>query len=100
MDIFDFNKLKITKTEFIKKIKDILESAQHKVVIIIPTITDIEDLEVYNLRSSINLNIGCFINIGIDRHMELLDELESFDNIKIRNYEGQDRWVILRDGEE
>lgn len=100
LDIYDFSKLKITKAQFIKKIRNILERAQHKVVVITPTITDLEDLEVYNVRSSINLNIGCFIDIEMDRHEELLEELKSFRNIQIRNYEDQDRWVVLRDGEE
>jgi len=100
LDIDTFSRLKITKTKFVKKIREILKRAQHKVVVITPTITDLEDLEVYNVRSSINLNIGCFIKIEIDKHLELLEELESFRNIQIRNYEDQDRWVILRDGEE
>jgi len=100
LDIFDFSKLKITKAQLLKKIREILERAQHKIMLTVPIITDLEDLEVYNVRAGVNMNITCFIDIGLDNHEELLEEHESLRNIDIRNFEGKDRWVIYRDGEE
>lgn len=46
------------------------------------------------------MNLAAFINLGIEKHMELLEELDSFENIQIRNYDGEDRYGILRDDED
>lgn len=100
LDIVDFNELRITESEFKKKMRDVLKRAHHNVTIIAPKITDFEDLKIYNVRSSVNLNLAASINLGIEKHMELLEELDSFENIQIRNCEGEDRFGVLRDGEE
>lgn len=90
----------ISKSEIIEKMRDILQNALHKVMIITPNILDLQDLHVYEVKSSISMNIACSVNEGIDEHTELLDELLSLDNIVLRNYEREDRYVITRDGEE
>ena len=46
------------------------------------------------------MQISCLIDPGIEVHSELLEEFESLDNISLRSYEGQDRYVIIQDGEE
>ena len=98
--IFDFNKLRVTESESKKKMRDILKKAHHSVTLIAPKITDFEDLKIYVVKSSVNLNLAALINLEIEKHMELLEELESFENVQIRNYEGEDRYGLLRDGEE
>ena len=52
------------------------------------------------MRSSVNIKISCEINQGIEEHVELLDEYESLDNISMRHFDGADRYVTNRDGEE
>jgi len=60
----------------------------------------LQELYLYELRSSVSMKIACSINPGIEEHSELLEEFESLDNISLRNYERKDRYVITRDGEE
>ncbi|MFX0011501.1 MAG: hypothetical protein ACFE9R_14405 [Candidatus Hermodarchaeota archaeon] len=96
----EFSNLNLKKEEFIKKFRAVLERSQLKAMIIVPTLKDIEELEVYNVKSGVNLNIACFNDFMVEENKQLFEELESFGNIEIRNYEGVDRWVILRDGEE
>ncbi|MFO7794687.1 MAG: hypothetical protein ACQERB_00870 [Promethearchaeati archaeon] len=98
--IIDYTKVEITKDQIIEKMRDILGKALHNVMIAVPSIIDLQDLYLYEIRSSVNMKISCLINPGIELHSELLEELESLDNISIRLYEGEDRFVILRDGEE
>ena len=90
----------ISKSEIIEKMRDILQKALHKVMIVTPNILDLQDLHLYEMRSSVSINIACLVNQGIDEQSELLDELLSLDNISIRNYEREDRYVLTRDGEE
>ena len=90
----------ISKSEIIEKMRDILQKALHKVMIVTPNILDLQDLHLYEMRSSVSINIACLVNQGIDEHSELLDELLSLDNISLRNYEREDRYVLTRDGEE
>lgn len=100
LNIDDLNKIKVTKAQFLTKIKEILENSRHRIMLTVPRITDLEDLELYNVRSSVNIKIACYINTGFDTHLRHVKDLESFENIEIRNYEDQDRWVIYRDGKE
>jgi chromosome segregation ATPase len=98
--IVDFTNIKITKSEIIEEMKNILQGALHSVTITVPKIDDLQDLFLYEVRSSVNMKISCEINPGIEEHAELLDEYESLDNISIRNFDGADRYIINRDGEE
>ncbi|MFW9875140.1 MAG: hypothetical protein ACFFG0_18705 [Candidatus Thorarchaeota archaeon] len=99
--IVDFTDIQITKMEILEKMRDILQNnAMANVTIIVPSIVDLQDLYLYELRSSVAMNIACSINPGIDEHAELLQEFESLDNISIKNYEQGDRYGVVRDGEE
>jgi hypothetical protein len=70
------------------------------VTIVVHSIEDLQELYLYELRSSVTMNIACLINPTNTEHSELLDEFESLDNISLRNYERRDRYVVTRDGEE
>lgn len=85
---------------FVKNFKEILERTQHRVVVIFPVIKDIEAIEIYNVRSGVNFSLACFIDKESEEDMDLFEELEGFENLEVRNYSEEDRWVILRDGEE
>jgi len=98
--IIDFTKTEITKSEILIKMREILEKGLHNVMIVVPTIVDLQELYLYEVKSSVNIRISCLINPGIDEHSELLDEFTSLDNISLRSYEREDRYVLVRDGEE
>ncbi|MFX0073260.1 MAG: hypothetical protein ACFFAO_19445 [Candidatus Hermodarchaeota archaeon] len=98
--IIDFTSVKISREEIIKEMKSILEKAVHSVIIAIPKIEDLNELYLYEVRSSVAMKISCEINPGIEEHIELLDEYESLDNISLRNFDGADRYILNRDGEE
>jgi sugar-specific transcriptional regulator TrmB len=93
-------KTSITRSEILKEIKEMLAKAQRNVLIIAPTILDIEDLHIYTLKSSINLNIAGLVDFGAPGHEELIREIEVLANITIGNYDKRDMWALLRDGEE
>ena len=98
--IIDFSNSVISTKEIFDKMKEMLEKAVHTVTISVPYIVDLQDLYLYEVRSSVSMKITCQINQDIQEHAELIDEYESFDNISIRNFESADRYIIIRDGEE
>lgn len=100
IDVLHFSKFKITKSEFIKTMWEILDNTQHNVMIIVPFISDLEVLEVFKMSSSVNIRIACSINPASEEHLELLKKYTNINQIKIRNYPGEDRYIILRDGED
>ncbi len=100
IDILHFNKLKITKSEFIKTMWEVLDNSQHNVMIVVPFISDLEVLEVFKMSSVINIRIACSINPESVEHLELLKKYTNINQITLRNYSGGDRYIILRDGEE
>jgi len=92
--------LDIPKTDILKKMREILGNAVHNVTIAVPDINDLQDLYLYEVHSSINVKIMCNIDPNREDDAELLEELESLDNVTIRLYEDRDRFLIDRDGEE
>ncbi|MHA2049831.1 MAG: hypothetical protein ACW986_09475 [Promethearchaeota archaeon] len=93
-------KTNITRSEILKEIKEVLENAQSRVLLTVPSVVDLEDLQVYSLKSSTHVDIACYVDFSLKEHREIVNELEHLGNIYIRNYVGKDRWSILRDGEE
>ncbi|MFX1480888.1 MAG: hypothetical protein ACFFCI_22615 [Promethearchaeota archaeon] len=100
LNIYDYSNLKVSKGQFLNNFREVLGRAKHKIMLTVPRITDLEDLELYNIRSSVNMSISCYVDIGMTAHLDLIEEFDNFENIEIRNYKYQDRWAILRDNEE
>lgn len=98
--IIDFTRANIPKSEILEKMREMLPNSISNVTIVVPDIEDLQELYLYEVRSSVSMNIACSINPGIDQHSELLQEFESLDNISIKNYEQRDRYGIVRDAEE
>ncbi|MFX0076723.1 MAG: hypothetical protein ACFE96_14865 [Candidatus Hermodarchaeota archaeon] len=98
--IIDSTFREIPKSDILKKIREILGNAVHNVTIAVLDINDLQDLHLYEVRSSVNMKIMCNIDPSLEEDAELLEELESLDNITIRLYEDRDRFLIDRDGEE
>lgn len=98
--IIDWTDIEITKTDILNKMRDILSKALHNITIAVPDIKDLQELHLYEVRSSVNMKISSLIDPSLQEDAELLEEFESLDNISIRLYEQKDRFVIDRDGEE
>ncbi|MEJ2279703.1 MAG: hypothetical protein P8Y70_18460 [Candidatus Lokiarchaeota archaeon] len=98
--IINFTNSNIPKSVIIEKMREILHDASHNVTITVPLITDLPDLYLYEVRANVSMKVSCQINLSLKKHTVLLDELESLDNISIRRYHGEDRYVVLKDGEE
>ncbi|MFX1496094.1 MAG: coiled-coil domain-containing protein [Promethearchaeota archaeon] len=98
--IIDWTAIEIPKSRILEKMKEILMKALHNVTIAVPNIKDLQKLYLYEVKSSVNMKISCLIDPSLEDDAELLEEFESLDNISIRMYEGEDRYIIDRDGEE
>jgi len=98
--IIDSTFREIPKAVILKKMRAILGKAVHNVTIAVLDINDLQDLHLYEVRAHVNVKIMCNIDPSLEDDAELLEELESLDNITIRLYEDRDRFLIDRDGEE
>ncbi len=98
--IIDFTDVEIPKEAILRNMKDILQEGKHNVMITVPSLEDLQNLYLYEVRSSVSLKISCAINIGKGDQSNLLEEFQSLDNISLRNYGGEDRFSINRDGAE
>ena len=98
--IIDSTHLEIPKKMILEKMKEILMKALHNVTIVVPNIRDLQELTLYEVRSSVIIKVSTSIDITLEEDAEILEELESLDNITIRMFESEDRYVIDRDGEE
>ncbi|MHA2281141.1 MAG: hypothetical protein ACXAC5_09845 [Promethearchaeota archaeon] len=98
--IVDFTHANISKPEILQKMREILPNANASLMIVTPKIEDLQELYWYEIKSSVNMRIACSIDPGIEEHAELLEEFESFNNITLRNYNMEDKYALVRDGEE
>ncbi len=81
--------------EILNKIKEISKRTISSILIVVPELKDIESINLYELKSSTSIKIACKVD-----HLEIFDELISLGNVKIKNYEREDRCGIIRDNEE
>ncbi|MHA2036743.1 MAG: hypothetical protein ACW98X_09940 [Promethearchaeota archaeon] len=100
LKIVDFTHANISKSEILEKMREILPNANASVMIVTPKLEDLQELYLYEVKASVSMRIACSINPGIDEHSELLEEFESLDNITLKNYNMEDKYVLVRDGEE
>ncbi|MHA1805699.1 MAG: hypothetical protein ACTSU4_14380 [Promethearchaeota archaeon] len=98
--IINYTHYELSRDDILSYMKKILDQALHKVIITTPTITDLQELYLYEIKSSVSMSISCFIDQSNPDDMELLEEFEHFDNINIRHFEEKDRYMMLKDGEE
>jgi len=98
--IIEFTHKSIHPSIILREMKGILDKTKHYVTVYVPEITDLFGLEVYEVRSSINIKAYCFYDLVLPNHNELIEEFDCFDNITIFLYNGKDRYVVLRDGED
>ena len=98
--IIDYTNIEILKEVILKQMRDILQNALHSVTIIVPNISDLQELHLYEVRAGINMKVCCEIDPEVEEQIDQLEEYESLDNITVKNFLGSDRYVILRDGEE
>ncbi len=89
----------LPKTSVLKVIKSILMQGLHTVILTTPNIEDIRDLDLYEIKPSVNIKVATYINPSNPDHQEILREL-TFDNIMIRIDDFKDRYCILSDGAE
>ncbi|MHA1338932.1 MAG: hypothetical protein ACTSRZ_09330 [Promethearchaeota archaeon] len=79
---------------------EIIGRSIHNVNITTPTIMDLAELQLYDLKASVNIKASCSIDISNEEHQEILQEMQALENVTLRSFTGKDRWVCLRDGEE
>ncbi|MCP4761711.1 MAG: hypothetical protein GY870_08015 [archaeon] len=90
----------LKKEDIMNKIIDMLNRSLHNVNITTPSILDLAELQLYDVKGTVNIKASCQIDTTEVEHQELLQEFEALDNISLRNFGENDRWVCLKDSEE
>lgn len=98
--IVDFTHANISKSEILEKMREIIPNSNASLLIVTPKIEDLQELYLYEVKASVSVRVACSINPGIEEHSELLEEYESLDNITLKNYNLEDKYALVRDGEE
>lgn len=81
-------------------INDEISKAKMRVLIVAPTITDINIDAIKARPSRINFRIATYINPAVPEHEVILQEMDKMDNVDYRNRTLQNLWGINRDYEE
>lgn len=89
----------LSKKSVLKEIKSIIMKGLHTIILTTPRIEDIRDLELFEIKPSVNIKVATWIDPSNPDHQEILREL-TFDNIIIRIDDFKDRYCILKDGAE
>ncbi len=98
--ITNYTDIEIPKEDILQKMREILQNGKHNVMITVPSLEDLQELYLYEVRSSVSLKISCSIDAKSGDQSNLLEEFQSLDNISLRNYSNGDRFSINRDGAE
>ncbi|MEJ2248206.1 MAG: hypothetical protein P8Y70_01060 [Candidatus Lokiarchaeota archaeon] len=81
-------------------INDELSKAKMRVLIVAPQITDVDLETIKSCPRHVNIRIAANINMASDVHKQMINQLDTFDNVDYRNRTLQNIWGINRDYEE
>jgi chromosome segregation ATPase len=93
------NAIYLSRDQVIQRFRDVLKEGLHNVNLCVPYIEDLSDLDLYEIKSTVNLKIACDIDSSNGKHVELMQEFQALDNISLRVYDGHDRWTLIKDNE-
>ncbi|MHA1713591.1 MAG: helix-turn-helix domain-containing protein [Candidatus Ranarchaeia archaeon] len=79
--------------------KDMVSRAKMNVMIVTPTIQDVDVDLVRNLPTRVNVRIATYVDRGDSKANQILRELGD-GNVTVRNYDTKDFWGIMVDGSE
>ena len=84
----------------IASINDALQEAKMRVLIIAPTLDDVDIRPVIAAKSTTNIRIACAIDLSNDKHLAILSVLDEHPNVTYRHYKGEVTiWGMNRDSE-
>ena len=82
------------------QINDAISRAKMRVLIVAPTLSDVDIEPLKNVRKHINIRICCSIYPDDPSHQQKMAYIDSTDNISYRDRKLQNLWGISRDYEE
>ncbi len=82
------------------QIIDASSRAKMKLLIIAPTLTDIDVQSILQAPKFINVRVAARIQTDDAKHRQILDSFASHPNITVRQWDLQNLWAINRDSEE
>ena len=81
-------------------INDEISKAKMRVLIVAPTISDIDINALKERPARINFRIAASIDMGDSKHVAIVNQLDQMDNVDYRHRALQNLWGINRDYEE
>jgi len=97
INIFSIN---ISEELILQKMREVLQNTLYSVNVVVPRISELQKLYLYEVRAGIDIKISCEVDPENDAQLDLLEGYENLDNISIRNFIGSESYDILRDDEE
>ncbi|MHA1821236.1 MAG: hypothetical protein ACTSU2_14965 [Promethearchaeota archaeon] len=89
-----------TPEGMISQINEEVLKAKMRVLIVAPSLSDIEIEPIFAIKPQINVRICCSIDPSNAKHQAILKRLEEKPNVSLRNRKLQNLWGINRDYEE
>ncbi|GAB4327914.1 MAG: hypothetical protein Kow0069_34980 [Promethearchaeota archaeon] len=96
----DVRSWRLTREQVVTIITDVIRRTLHTMTLVVPQITDLEDLRLFDVKAKVAMKVSCRVDPTDSVHGDLLMEYEALDNCSLRNYEGMDRWAISKDNDE
>jgi hypothetical protein len=89
----------LSRSQIIKTIKQLLTNAVHNVSLCVPSVLDLVDLNLFDIKASVNVKIACDYDSKIKDHKNAIDQYLPLENLSFRVYDGKDRWCATQDGD-
>jgi len=100
VSIINLSDIRIPESDIFNFMNIVTAKAKKNLFIVVPEITDLIKLGLYDLRTSISTRISCKIDLYQEEHSTIQEELGTMEHISIKNYDEQNYYVVLRDNEE
>jgi len=97
--INDNIKILIGENQFISQINEILKNVKVRVLLILPHLDDLNNIDLSSIDENVSINLSTRIDLKNPEHENIISNLRKNYNIIVRNYESEDLWGLKKDGD-
>ncbi|MBN2150572.1 MAG: hypothetical protein JW839_03900, partial [Candidatus Lokiarchaeota archaeon] len=82
------------RDEIIKLLNELLDKAIHNVMIVVPSIKDLQELDLMKLKPSVKVMVSVKVDMKSQPELDFVTELDKVNKLDIRSFENEDRFGI------
>jgi sugar-specific transcriptional regulator TrmB len=88
------NKIITGRDNIITRFNELLDAALHNVMLVVPTIADLKEIDLTKLKPSVKVLVSVKVDMTSQDDLDMVQGLSELNNIELRSFNNEDRFAI------